>query len=796
MDHLLRDLRFAFRSLVRNPALTLVAAASLALGIGSAASVFSAVDVFMLRPLAYPRGDRLVAILLTNAERGWTDAPTSWPDFSDWRKGATSLELAAYHGTGMNLSGGERPERLAGLEVSAGFLKVLGVTPQLGRGFLAEEENGSPAPVVILSNAVWQRDFGGDPAIVGRTVDLDAGPYQVVGVLPPRFQFDGPVDLLVPLRRPDHPDRASRWVRVVGRLRPGANLERARSEMAALQGRLASTYPNADGGTSANVVSLQRFWFNTGFQQGSLISSVAVLFVLLIACANIANLLLARGAAREREIALRSALGAGRARIVRQLLTESVILSLVGGGIGMLLASEGIRWVRGLLPGTFPQIDQIVLNHRVVLFTLLVTVGSGILFGLAPALQGVRTNLRDSLAEGGRGGAQGAGGKMRRALVVAEVSLSFVLLVSATLLVQAFSGLRTHDLGFARDHRVTARLSLPAAKYPTPEQRREFFREMEARIAALPGVAAEGLTSQFPLGGANRVFYTIPDAAPVDPAHEPSAVYRYVSPEYFHAMGMTVLSGRRFTSEDVTGAPPVLIVNRKFAERHWPGRSPLGQKVQIGSVVRQIVGVVNDTYDFGPDQDPPVVMYQPLYQQNLAAATLVVETTQASATFIPRLREAMRGLDPDQPLYSVRTVHALLEAWIAGWAAMAKILGAMALIAFLLAAVGVYGVMAYSVSRRTQEVGVRVALGARRGDVLRLVLRQGGAIAVVGIGIGLLVALATTRFLAFFLVGVSPYDPLAFTGVAVTLLATCLVASWIPALRATRVDPILALKAE
>jgi putative ABC transport system permease protein len=566
--------------------------------------------------------------------------------------------------------------------------------------------------------------------------------------------------------------------------------------MAALQGRLASSYPNADGGTSANVVSLQRLWFNTGFQQGSLISSVAVLFVLLIACANVANLLLARGAVREREIALRSALGAGRGRLVRQLLTESVLLALVGGGLGMLFASEGIRWIRGLLPGTFPQIDQIVLNHRVVLFTLLVTLGSGILFGLAPALQGVRTNLRDSLAEGGRGGAQGTGGKMRRALVVAEVSLSFVLLVSATLLVQAFSGLRTHNLGFVQDHRVTARLSLPIAKYPEPEQRRELFREMEDRVGALPGVTAEGLTSQFPLRGANRVFYTIPDAGPVDPAHEPSAVYRYVSPTYFRAMGMTLLSGRRFTNDDVTGAPPVLIVNQKFAQRHWPGRSALGKRVQIGRVVRQVVGVVNDTYDFGPDQDPPVVIYQPLYQQTLADATLVVETTQAPATFIPRLREAMRSLDPDQPLYSVQTVRALLEAWIAGWAAMAEILGVMAVLAFLLAAVGVYGVMAYSVARRTQEVGVRMALGARRSDVLRLVLRQGGGIAVVGIGIGLAVALATTRFLAFFLVGVSPYDPTVFTGVGVTLLATCVAASWVPALRAMRVDPILALKAE
>jgi len=796
MDHLIQDLRFAVRSLVKNPGVSLIAAASLALGIGAAASVFSGVDVFMIRPLAYPQSQDLVAVHTTNPERGWTDAPSSWPDFDDWRHASTTLELAAYHQTGMNLSGGDHPERLSGLEVSAGFLRTLRITPQLGRTFLPNDERASAARVVILANALWQRSFGADPSIVGHTVELDGEPVEVVGVLPPRFEFSGPLDLLVPLRADMNPGRESRWVRIFGRLRPGGTLDETRSEMRALEARLASSYPEADAGMSTSVIPLQRDWFSEGFRQGSLISSVAVLFVLLIACANVANLLLARGATRDHELALRSALGAGRGRIVRQLLTESVILGLVGGALGMLLSVEGIRWIRGLLPGTFPQVERIALNGRVVFFTLLISLGSGLVFGLAPAFQGTRGSLRHALSDGGRGGSAHASSRLRRGLVLAEISLSFVLLVSATLLVQAFSGLRTTDLGFGVDHRVTARLSLPPAEYPKAKQRRDFFRELEDRVGNLPGVGSAALVSQFPLRGANSTYYTIPEEPPVDPARRPSTVFRDVTPSYFQTMGMTLLEGRDFTRSDVAGAPRALIVNRTFADRHWPGRSPLGKKVEIASSVREIVGVVEDTHDFGPQQDAPAVIYDPLYQSDWSGATLVVDTDRDPTVFIPTLRAVMRSLDPDQPLYSIQTVRQLLEDWLGGSSAMAEILGVMAALAFLLASVGVYGVMALSVARRTREVGVRMALGAQRGDVLRLVLCQGALMATLGIVAGLAIALASTRFLAFFLYGVSPFDSWTFAGASLTLLLTCLAASWIPARRATRVDPILALRTE
>ena len=796
MERLLQGLRFALRSLVKNPGVTLVAAGSLALGIGSVASIFSAVDVFMIRPLPYEASDELVSVYTTNAERGWSEARSSWADFSDWRRETSTLELAAYTGTGVNLSGQDQPERLSGYQVSAGWLKTIRVTPALGRGFLPGEEGPSGPNVVILSNAVWQRDFGADPSIVGRTVNMDGAPHEVVGVLPPKFGFGGPVDVLTPLRQgPDSP-RENHWLRVVGRLAPGVIMEQARAEMKSIQAGLAETYPDTDRGSSVRLLSLQADWFSDGFRQGSAIAGVAVLFVLLIACANVANLLLARGAVRGREVALRRALGAGRGRIFRQLLTESLALALVGGVLGLLLSVLGIRWIRGLMPPTFPAVDQITLNARIVIFTLTAALGSGVIFGLAPSLAGAGADLRDSLSGGGRGGSARLGGRLRRSLVIAEISLSFVLLVAATLLVQGFTSLRTQDVGFDVDQRVTARLTLPSAKYPDATDRRTFFRELEGRVAAIPGVTAVGLASQFPLGGANGTYYSIPEKGPVEPSKRPTTTYRDVSPGYFDAMGMKLLTGRGFTTADDEDAPRVMVVNRRFAEREWPGESPIGKKVQIDSSVREVVGVVENTHDFGPDQDPPVMIYDPIYQGTWAEATVVAHTDQPLSSFVGALRETIRALDPDQPLYSVRTVRDLLNEWIGGNEAMAEILGLVALFAYLLAAVGVYGVMAYSVAQRRQEVGVRMALGAQRRDVLSLVLRQGGGMALLGIGVGLGIAFATMRFLAFFLYGVSPFDPATFIGVVGALLGTCMLASWIPARRATRVNPMTALKPE
>jgi len=794
LDTLRNDLRHAVRLFRKQPVLTFAAAMTLALGIGTSASVFSAIDVILLHPIPYLESARLVSIATTDADRGWTNGPSSWPDFQSWRTGTTTLDLAAYHRTGVNLAGGSLPERLTGFEVSAGFLGVLRAKPALGRAFLPEDEEPGASHVVIVSNAVWRRDFGADPAIVGRSVQLEGEPYEVVGVLPPGFDFTGPVDLLVPLYRTDA-GRESRWLGVVGRMRSGSTMQETREEMTGIQARLASSFPDEDLGTSVAVRSLKDTWFPGHFQQGSIIAGVAVLFVLLIACANVANLLLAHGAGREREIALRAALGAGRRRIVVQLLTESLLLAFVGGALGVLLAAGGVRWMRGLTAGV-PQFEQIALNAHVVAFVVAAALGSGILFGLAPAIQAVRRDLRVSLSGGGTGGGSRGGVRTRRSLVIAEVALSCMLLISATLLVEAFSALSTKDLGFGIDHHVTAELALPSTTYPKAAQREEFFRELDERVAALPGVTAVGLTSAFPLHGANLTYYTIPNQPSVSPARRPTAVYRIVSPDYFRAMGMQLLAGRGFTSHDVGGAPPVMVVNRKFADLHWPNESPLGKTVQVDSIVWQIVGLVADTYDFGPDRRPPAEFYQPLYQLPVDAATLVVATDQASSASFASLRAALRSLDPDQPLYAAQTVRELLRSWLSRNAAMTEVLGAAGLLAFLLAAVGVYGVMAHTVARRTREVGLRMALGARRRDILRLVLLQGGTMVAIGLGIGLTGSFGTTRFLKFFLYEVSPLDRTAFTGVATVLLLTCLLASLIPALRATRVDPLTALRAE
>jgi len=795
LDTVWSDVRHASRLFWKRPVLTFAAAAALALGVGTAASAFSAIDVVLRRPIPYPKSAQLVSVATTYADRGWAAGPSSWPNFSDWRNGTTTLQLAAYHHTGVNLAGGTSPERLNGYAVSAGFLSVLRMRPALGRGFLPEDEHPGTSHSVILSDAVWRRDFGADASIVGRSVDLDGGPCEVVGVLPSGFTFDGPVDVLVPLRQSPEADRDLRWLGVVGRMRSGATMQQARDDIEAIQAGLAAGHPDADHGTSVVVRSLQDEWFQAGFRQGSIIAGVAVLFVLLIACANVANILLARAAGREREIALRGALGAGRGRIVAQLLTESLLLALGGGALGLLLAVGGIRWIQGLTAGV-PQFEQIALNARVVGFTLVATLGSGILFGLAPLAQALRTDLRGSLSEGGRGGGARRGARTRRALVITEIALTCVLLISATLMVVAFSALDTKSLGFDIDHRVTAQLTLPSTRYPRAADREEFFRELDQRVSALPGVTAAGLTSSFPLHGANLTFYTIPGDPVVPSARRRAAVYRLVSPGYFRATGMQLLAGRSFTPHDVDGTPRVMVVNRKFADLHWPNESPLGKTVQLDSIAWQVVGVVSNTYDFGANQEPPAEIYQPIYQLPGEAATLVVATDQPSAVFLPGLRSTVRSLDPNQPLYAIQTVRELLRSWLARNAAMSQVLGAAALLAFLLAMVGVYSVMAHTVALRTREVGVRMALGARSSDILLLVLLQGGAMAAVGLGIGLAGSLAVTRFLKIFLYEVSPRDPTILFGVALTLMLTCLLASWIPAFRATRVDPMVALRAD
>ncbi len=486
MDRLRQDIRFAVRSLIKSPLITAAAIVSLGLGIGANASIFSAIDVFMFRPLDFEEADNLVMVWTNNRERGWTSTSTSAPDYADWRTESRTLELAAYTGAGVNLSGADRPERLEGTRVTANFFDVLRKQPVLGRGFTLEEERIDGPRVVVLGDAVWQRSFGADPGIVGRVVNLDGEPYEVIGVMPPRVGFGRERDVWLPLRFTGEESRSSRFLAVLGRIRVGADLERATAELNALQTRMAAAFPE-NAGNGATVIRLQEEWFDEGFRQGSLIAGTAVLFVLLIACANVANLLLARAAGREREVALRTAVGAGKGRILRQLLTESLVLALVGGAIGLLLSVVGIRWIRGLFPPGMSGVDGVTLNSRVVAFTAGISALAGLVFGIAPALRGTRLDLRGLLTDANRGNTGGHGSRLRSALVIAEISLSLVLLIASVLLVQAFVKLRTAPLGFRTDV-VTAAVTLPATKYPGVESMDAFQTQLADRLAALPGV--------------------------------------------------------------------------------------------------------------------------------------------------------------------------------------------------------------------------------------------------------------------------------------------------------------------
>ncbi|MCI0436796.1 MAG: ADOP family duplicated permease, partial [Gemmatimonadetes bacterium] len=590
MDRLRQDVRFATRSLIKSPLITGAAVVSLALGIGANASIFSAIDVFMIRPLDFEESDRLVVVWTNNRERGWTSTSTSVPDYLDWRGESRTLELAAYTGTGVNLSGGERPERLDGIRVSANFFDVLRKRPLLGRGFRPEEERVDGPNVVVLGDRVWRRSFGSDAGIIGRLVNLDGEPYEVIGVMPPRVDFAQDPDVWLPLRFTGEESRSSRFLAVLGRIRPAADIDEARTDLNVLQARIADAFPE-NAGNGATIVTLQDEWFDEGFRQGSMIAGTAVLFVLLIACANVANLLLARAAGRAREIALRTAVGAGKGRILRQLLTESMVLALAGGALGLALSVAGIRWIRGLFPPFLEGVQGVTLNSRVVIFTAGISMLAGLVFGIAPALRASHLDLRGLLTDANRGNTAGRGGRLRSALVVAEISLSVVLLIASVLLVQAFVKLRTADLGFRTDV-ITAAVTLPSTRYATLESVNAFQTQLQDRLAALSGVESVGGVHALPMQGSSARYYAIPEEPPPEPGREPIVNVRWVLPGYLETMGIRQIHGRPIQRSDARDAPPVVVINERMAASHWAERNPAGQRIRFGDIDHEIVGVV------------------------------------------------------------------------------------------------------------------------------------------------------------------------------------------------------------
>ena len=797
MGSLLQDLRYGLRVLAKSPGLMIVAVLALALGMGANTAIFSVVNAVLLRPLPYRDAERLATLYETDA-RQESFFPAAPANFLAWKAGARSFEdLAALSNKGwsVNLTGAGEPERLQGFQVTANFFPLLGAQAAHGRTFLPEEDRPGGPQVVVLGHGFWQRRFAADPAVVGRTLTINGQGYSVVGVMPADFQVYQKADLWAPVAfdAKEEANADDHYLFVMGRLKPGATVEQARAEASAIlkataerpeEANLAGVSP-AQEGLVREVRPLLYVLFG------------AVGFVLLIACANVAGLLLARASGRRREIAIRSALGASRARIVRQLLTESLLLSLAGGAFGLLLALWGVELLVALLPEHVvvgsPRLRSLGVDRWMLGYTLGLAAATSLFFGLLPAVQASKASLIDSLKEGGRGGGAGSWRqRLRGALIVAEVALAVVLLAGAGLMMKSLWQLNKVDPGYDPSNVLAVSVDLPESKYEGPERIAEFYQRAFERVAALPGVERVGAVNSM---GVSTGF-TIDERPPADPQRRPQAGTRFVSPEYFGALRVPVLRGRAFTEQDRRGSPAVIVVDETLAGRHFAGSDPLGKHITVYGASREIVGVVGAARYEGPADKPYPVAYLPYTQMTWSGMTLYVRSSHEAASLAPSVRGAIRAVDPDQPVYDVKPLAATLAETVAPRRYVTILLGAFAAIALLLAVLGLYGVIAYSVAQRTNEIGIRMALGARPRDVLGMILRQGVWLVAAGLAAGVAGALAVTRLMEGLLYGVTPTDPATLTLVSLLLAAVALAACYLPARRATRIDPMIALRYE
>jgi len=795
MDNLLQDVKYAFRSLRQSPGLFAVAALSLALGIAVNVTIFAGVDLILVRPVDYPNVERMVQVWSDNKERGWEQSSVSLPDFVDWRRESKTVTLAAYAGGSYNMADGDRPERVGGLRVSPNFFSVFGIAPARGRFFRDEEEQPGRGKVVVLSDAFWRNHFGADSQAVGRSIRLDGESYAIIGLLPSSFRFDSGNDLYTPLELPADASRASHFLEVIGLLRPGNSLDALNSELGGIAKRLAGVFPTTNLGMGAHAVTLLDQIVDSTARQAGTICLVAVFFVLLIACSNVANLLLSRAAARNREIAVRSALGAARGRLVRQLLTESLMLAIAGGALGLVLSIFGVRWLGSIIPTDVPGVDRLGLDPRILAYGFFVILAAGVIAGVAPALQVTRGSLTEPLKDGGRGGSMGLKhGRLRASLVVAEMSLALVLLISAGLLIKASLRMQSVDLGFDPANALTFAVSLDQREYPDTTRALALQEELQRRLAGLPGVTGVAAVTQLPMAGGNGSYYYVEGEAVPDEGRRPVLQYRMATPSYLGVMKIGLVKGRDLTSEDRAGTPNVTLINETLARRHWPKGEPLGHRLVFTSGTYEIVGVVKDVREFGPDDPPPALAYFAASQYFSRTLRYVLRSSADPAALAPRARQEVAAVARDLPPYSVRTLQQVVSDNTQGDQIMPKLLGVFGAIALLLSLIGVYGVMAYSVSQRTQELGIRRALGAGGGDIVRLVVRQAVLLAAIGAGIGLALSFGATSALSSFLFGVSKFDPVVFSGVTLSLVGAVVMASLIPARRATRVDPLVALR--
>ncbi len=813
---MLQEIRHALRLLVKNPLFTLVGILTLALGIGATAAVFTLVNALLIRPLPYQDPARLVLVFEHFKDQHLDAIPVSPPEFLEYKKSVRSFEkLAAFNTTTYNLTDGDVPERISGAVVSADLFPLLGVEPIRGRTFRPEENAAGRDDVVLISERLWRRKFDRDPRVLGRKLTADGRPFTVVGIMPASFEFPLPlfnvtggnfgerVDIWQPLGFKDDElkRRGSRSYGLIGRLAEGASAPQAQAEIETVVRGMRARYPNnypQNESFGASLYPLKEQVVG-GMKPLLLILLGAVALVLLIACANLATMLLARATAREREMAIRVAVGASRGRLLRQSLTESIVLAVLGGAAGVLLAIWGVDLVKSIGAQTIPRLSEVSVDTTVLLVTLAVAVGTGLLFGLVPGLASGKPDLTESLKEGGRGSTSGRRhNRLRNALVIAEVALALVLLTGAGLLLKSFVRLQNVPPGFNPKNVLTAEISLPALRYPNKESQINFFNELERRVANLPGVSHAGLTVILPMSGINSDSSFDIEGRPSDDAHPgPDEEWRIVSPDYFRTLEILLLQGRFFTNADKLEAPPVVIINQALATRYWPNEIPLGKRLQLptadGPAWATIVGIVGDLRHRGLDQPLKPEFYVPFAQQPYSALILAVRSTQDPTSLTTAIRTSVQAVDPTLPVAHVRTLEQVIADSIAPRRLSVVLLAVFAGIALVLASVGIYGVMSFLVVQRTHEIGVRMALGAQRSDVLRLVIAHAGTLVAAGTVLGLVVALLSTSVLRSVLYEVSALDLPIFVFVTLILAAVALLASYIPARRATRADPMIAL---
>ncbi len=801
---LAQDLHYGLRMLVKNPSFTIVAVLALALGIGANSAIFSVVNTVLLRPLPYKNPGRLVMLWEEATHLGFPKNTPSPANFIDWRAQNTVFEaMAAMVERSFNLTGVGEPERFDGRRVSANLFDLLGVQPQLGRAFRAEEDKPG-SRVVILSNGLWQHRFGGDPRVIGQAVSLNGESYTVIGVMPGSFQFPTRRDqLCVPLAfdAKEAASRGNHFLEVIARMKPGVTLQQAQAEMSTIAARLAQQYPEENLRVGSVVTALQEQVVGD-IKPALLVVLGAVGFVLLIACANVANLLLARAAARQKEIALRLALGAGRSRLTRQFLTESVLLAVIGGAVGLLLSIAGLRVLKTFIPDTISQAQAISIDAKVLVFTGLVALVTGIIFGLAPAMQVSHLDINDTLKEGGRDAAGGTrGNRIRAPLVIGEIAVSFVLLMGAGLLINSFMHLRNLHPGFRANHLLTMKIPLSEVKYPDKERRSPFYAEVLRRVQALPGVQSAAVAGNLPLTyDGDSMPIGIEGRTDPPPDQRPDVILRVVGPGYFSTMGIPLVRGRDFREQDKADSARVVIVSEKTARHFWPGENPIGKRLKPGSTSRnipwiEIIGVVKDVRQNDFVSEPKMQMYMPYQQLNsFAPNALVVRTNVEPLSLAAAVRNAIWAVDKDQPVSNLRSMDEIVSEAVARQRFSMLLLGIFAALAMVLAAVGIYGVMSYSIAQRTREIGLRIALGAQKSDVLKMILRQGLRFVAAGLAIGLAASFVLTRVMASLLFGISAADPATFVSISLVLIAVALLASYIPAVRAMKIDPMLALR--